>query len=453
MFYPWENDALTNSIHHVARQEKTDSIFWDTFVNLTLYAAHFQNTAILAAALDMGNTNEMKNCYILSLLNPIVPHLRPISCQKKIVKHFICEIVTLVPYHSTFAEAKQAVGKYGTVKCRSGQYISTVGVCDGTADCPDGSDESNCQCIIRSKRINDNISCSKFCSPKIQCICSILFTKHKEGGCHSYIDKQLILREPVEKIKSSLFYVCQKSTIHIDAFLVNDLIFDCPNFDDEKQLLSEELGLRKLCGENMLECYPGHSQCYKVSQKCVYHLTTHTQTLMYCRNGKHLQDCEATLCGGMFKCHYSYCVPHRYVCNGMWDCWSGEDEMICAPYSCINMFKCKQYSVCIAIENICDGMLDCPLSDDELICDQDSCFDQCTCLNYGIRCHHQDMASRHNFFVFLTHFVFIHISECKVSAGKTNELVKAILLISIKNNLSHLFVTHQLQIHTSGIWT
>ena len=43
----------------------------------------------------------------------------------------------------------------------------------------------------------------------------------------------------------------------------------------------------------MYECFPGHIKCYTEAQKYAYNLTKDTHTLMYCRNGKHLQDCES----------------------------------------------------------------------------------------------------------------------------------------------------------------
>ena len=70
-----------------------------------------------------------------------------------------------------------------------------------------------------------------------------------------------------------------------------------------------------------------------------------------------------------------YCIPYRYVCDGKWDCWSGEDEISCTNYNSINMFKCKLSSSCIHVKNVCDGRKDCPLKDDEMICIEPDCID------------------------------------------------------------------------------
>ena len=199
--------------------------------------------------------------------------------------------------------------------------------------------------------------------------------------------------------------------MNISYSLLNDLIFDCPLKDDEPELLNNLQKYNKKCaGIDMYECYPGHSRCYIKGQKCIYNITKDTQTLMYCRNGQHLQSCENVQCKHMFKCPNSYCIPYRYLCDGQWDCWNGVDELNCKDYICVNMFKCKFSSTCILTNNVCDGITDCPLSDDEIICIGTSCIDECTCLNYGISCQNENLLHKH-LFTFLHHYIFIHITN------------------------------------------
>ena len=96
-------------------------------------------------------------------------------------------------------------------------------------------------------------------------------------------------------------------------------MFDCPNQDDELELLNESVSQGQICvKQNMYECYPGHSRCYTKDQKCIYNLTLDTQILMYYRNGQHLQDCETKSCLWIFKCPDSYCIPYRHICDGKW---------------------------------------------------------------------------------------------------------------------------------------
>ena len=192
----------------------------------------------------------------------------------------------------------------------------------------------------------------------------------------------------------------------------------------------------------MHECYPGHSRCYTKDQKCIYNLTSNTQMLMYCRNGKHLQDCKIKSCLWMFKCQDSYCIPYRYMCNGKWDCWNGEDEISCMNYSCVNMFKCKLSTICIHIKNICDGTIDCLLNDDEMICIDLYCIDQCTCLNYGIDCQYGNLINKQSSSTILNYFLFIGIIGTSVQQSDVNITINAIILITRQNGLLQPFPCH-----------
>ena len=189
---------------------------------------------------------------------------------------------------------------------------------------------------------------------------------------------------------------------NISYSLLNDLIFNYPYKDDEPESLNTLQKYNRKCAEiDMYECYPGHSRCYIKEQKCIYNITRDTQTLMYCRNGQHLQSCENTQCKNMFKCPNSYCIPYRYLCDGKWDCWNGEDESNCKDNICVNIFKCKFSSTCTLTNFVCDGIADCPLSDDEMICIETNCIDECTRLNYGISCQNENLLHKQHLFTSL----------------------------------------------------
>ena len=150
---------------------------------------------------------------------------------------------------------------------------------------------------------------------------------------------------------------------------------------------------------------------------------------MYCRNGKHLQDCENAHCSAMMKCPNSYCVPYRYVCDGKWDCWNGYDELNC-EVTCQKLFKCKLSSTCILFENVCDNIIDCPLKEDESLCDIMDCPHVCVCLNYAIKCHHIPftIGSINQVFNMMTNFVFISLSKSNIVSGYLDVLKNCIIL-------------------------
>ena len=48
--------------------------------------------------------------------------------------------------------------------------------------------------------ITDTTFCSKTCSLKVNCTCSILFTNHRSDGCHSFVDTKQIQKKNVSII-------------------------------------------------------------------------------------------------------------------------------------------------------------------------------------------------------------------------------------------------------------
>ncbi len=470
VYYPWKPVEVTSSMHHEIIVEQWDILkSWYTSEpkEFVYYFGHFHawqwqnwwktlqttdnktvslldlypDTRQLSEDITSDEWEELRQCYVLSLFNPAQPHFRPVDCSKKILHSLFCEKIVPNQNFETNVTAMNVEEKnnYGQVKCGNGEYISTLYICDGHRDCRDGSDERNCSCFVHGKIIRDNIFCSQTCSKAKNCVCAVLFTHLKSGGCHSYSTHRNY-KEVKPKYTSNgkkVMKMCKNATIKIHPSLVDDLIFDCPFHDDEMELQNIHSEKAFSCHQNsMKECYPGHRQCYTQEEECVYNLTREQQTLMYCRNGEHLQDCEKYNCTAMLKCANSYCIPFRYVCDGRWDCWHGDDEKMCKNYSCVQMFKCRYHSTCIHIENVCDERTDCPLEDDEKICEKMECVKQCTCLNYGITCKDQNFIGAGKFLLKMMYFVFISISESKVPNDRINVLSYAERLLLNHNNLT-----------------
>ncbi len=94
-----------------------------------------------------------------------------------------------------------------------------------------------------------------------------------------------------------------------------------------------------------------------------------------------------------FKCPGYYCVPWRYICNSVWDCPNGDDEVDCEQRnSCPGQYKCNDPDrvTCIGIESIRDKEQDCKYNDDEFFDDISvqllKCPDGCNCLLFSIAC-------------------------------------------------------------------
>ena len=120
--------------------------------------------------------------------------------------------------------------------------------------------------------------------------------------------------------------------------------------------------------------------------------------------------CETYECAlTYFKCPGYYCIPWRLVCNNVWDCPGGTDEMMnCSRTSCPGQFKCHDTSICLAPDNVCNRYPDCMLGDDEYFCSLNisACPQNCTCIVFSISCQNVTYNYDSNF----TPYLNVHIS-------------------------------------------
>ena len=71
--------------------------------------------------------------------------------------------------------------------------------------------------------------------------------------------------------------------------------------------------------------YPSHRVCVHDRSKPYCLETFMASNLLFCKNH---------ICTREFKCPESYCIPHRTVCDGIYDCPGGEDEFECFFRKC-----------------------------------------------------------------------------------------------------------------------
>ena len=197
VYYPWEPDFVSQYVHHQLRtdlpphmQKKIRAMkhrgygdfkrlnrtfYIDTTYNNdkkeVSYANLYSDTKVLSALLTSEKDKGSLLCHILSLYNPMQPHFKPINCYRQVFKTFIFEKLIQIQNMVIPIDTVISYARYGLMKCSNRQYVSTIHVCDGTQDCPDGMDELKCY----GKIIVDNIYCSKTCLGKTNCTCLTLF--------------------------------------------------------------------------------------------------------------------------------------------------------------------------------------------------------------------------------------------------------------------------------------
>ncbi len=314
-------------------------------------------------------------------------------------------------------------GGGNTFVCLSGHHVSVVCVCDGVVDClEDESDESHCT----SKR---NANCIRTRYPHNLC-----YKTHEQ-----FTSKFLL--EPVEgkQLKDRNSFVCDNNS-RIDRSLVDDLVSDCgANDRDEPLLLLLLVAKMTFVCENshQLPCLQGHSKCFNISFVCTYKLDEYQHNFP-CRNGGHLANCRYFVCNLQFKCKHTYCIPWQHVCDGKWDCSTGNDEQCGekAIRSCTYMYKCRSTTqMCIHLGNVCDDEKNCILADDESLCELSSvvCPKMCKCLALALSCENT-VFYKGACFPFLS--VNIFLSEITSLNNIRNIFPDTLFLHLLANNLS-----------------
>ncbi|CAB3369363.1 Hypothetical predicted protein [Cloeon dipterum] len=198
--------------------------------------------------------------------------------------------------------------------------------CDGVSNCPDGSDENDC----------DYLSCK----PKDWFKCD-------NGMC----------------ISGSLF--CDK----------ND---DCGDGSDEKpncQYNHHWPSEEHACLVGQFKCHDG--VCISDSLVC--------NSKPDCPDASdEKQNCNSINCDG-FRCKSGQCIVREHRCDGSTDCTDGTDEVDCPSSSRPNVsmgecliergfYACQDKVTCIKVSALCDNEPDCLNADDEgPLCKQDQC--------------------------------------------------------------------------------
>ncbi len=321
---------------------------------------------------------------------------------------------------------------HGHDMCYDGTCILSHYVCDGRVDCPDASDEIDCNDAC-SFSINYNLSINCFLScTGPECLCKDLYFSCALGGCLPWSrvcdgvldcphgeDEQQCYFNDMSNATRALFvannfqdklpltlredYKCRNGST-ISRVLVNDLIPDCSEQDDEEQyyaflkngsradfftesVLCEESDATTCAKNYRGVCYPRYLHCIHEAASLLRSAMPPIQSTQTCRNGAHLNSCKLYACPSFFKCPSAYCIPVYAVCNGIIDCPNGEDENSCQKMSCPGFLLCRDDKLCVHPNDVWSGKVKCPISmDDKAFQDADACPAHCECHGNGIMC-------------------------------------------------------------------
>ncbi len=273
----------------------------------------------------------------------------------------------------------------GHLQCRNGPCISNLYQCDGSGQCTDNTDETDCEPICfnvslpdKEKQTNledlafSNTWCrSENCTP-FTCQCNRKWFQCRSGGC---IQFSFVCDGTVH---------CSDGTDELYCYEENDARIKLP-------LIPTTTVHQNECSNLTVPCTPFENSCFPVDKLCVFERGTN-RSPSFCSNAGHVRGCSPLECPGMFKCATAYCIPFYMVCNKAIDCPDGEDEAKCDVLKCKNLFRCSKEQTCINLHRIQDGRPQCSVTgEDEFAFHLVPCPPPCQCRGYVITCESQGL--------------------------------------------------------------
>ncbi|XP_049312042.1 basement membrane-specific heparan sulfate proteoglycan core protein isoform X28 [Bactrocera dorsalis] len=242
--------------------------------------------------------------------------------------------------------------------------------CNGKIDCDDGQDEKNCDGTERDKDVIELVS-NKSCHA-YQWQCGNYQCINKDYLCDGHADctdgsdeaprqcsKNVATRHTPEDCTADQYF-CDDEC-HPDSIRCNN-IRECTDGSDELNCTPYPPTRPR-----PLPTYPcpmhtcPNGKCYSESERC--------DGSRDCDDGADEANCCAA---NQFRCRNGDCVSSNAQCNGYQDCRDGSDEEDCSEPAYVvpctgSQFRCNN-GQCINAAARCDGYTDCADSSDEISC-------------------------------------------------------------------------------------
>ncbi|XP_067928026.1 uncharacterized protein [Watersipora subatra] len=280
--------------------------------------------------------------------------------------------------------------------------LENSSICDGSYDCIDGEDESNCPCQNEYDFQCSDGTCYPWqyeCDSDSDCTygedeynCTCMYDEFKCGDssqcipkswvCDSYDDCFLGEDEDIElcfPVCSEDEFRCESASYYSDSLCIPkswqcDEYADCSCHSDEDP---------QICNGT---CPPGSVWCQLDS----YNLATYEYSYYSCINvscdgnpqcRNHEDQLNCNNCDSSdFVCDDGECISSSWECDSIIDCSNAEDEWYCGSQHCDDyQMVCPGSDNCIYLHWFCDNIPDCDQGTDESFCNDICIEDQFRC--------------------------------------------------------------------------